>query len=78
MKDNGYIWLPYVTKVVSTSVNGETVWYANKLKNFLLKLKYFFTKSRHSKTNKNYSKIKINSSQYLEVKTNERRNKKID
>jgi len=25
----GYVWVPYTIKTVSTSINGETVWYAN-------------------------------------------------
>ena len=32
----GYVWVPYTIKTVSTSINGETVWYANKWKNILL------------------------------------------
>ena len=37
--DKGYILAPYITKTVKTSINGETVWYANKYKNLLLKIK---------------------------------------
>jgi hypothetical protein len=46
----GYVWLPYITKTVSTSINGETVWYANIFKNFLLKIKYFFIKPKYLKS----------------------------
>ena len=46
-KDKGYVWLPYITKTVSTSINGETVWYANKWKNLLLKIKHFFIKPKY-------------------------------
>jgi len=41
MKGNephGYIFAPFRMKVVKTDINGETVWYANKWKNLLLKI----------------------------------------
>ena len=52
MEDNrekGYVLLPYITKTVKTSINGETVWYANKWKNSLLKIKHFSIKPKHLK-----------------------------
>lgn len=48
-KDSGYSWLPYIPKVTETSINGETVWYANKWKNLLLKIKHFFIKPKYLK-----------------------------
>jgi hypothetical protein len=26
----GIVYLPYITKVISTSINGTTVWHSNK------------------------------------------------
>jgi hypothetical protein len=45
MKESGIVWLPYVTKTVATSINGEVVWYSNKWKNFLLKSETLFRKA---------------------------------
>lgn len=39
----GYIYIPYIFINRSISINGTTVWYRNKLKNFLLKIKFIFT-----------------------------------
>jgi len=42
MEDNrekGYVLLPYITKTVKTSINGEAVWYVNKWKNLQLRSK---------------------------------------
>ncbi len=44
--DKGYILAPYIIKTVKTSIDGKTVWYANKWKNLLLKIKYFFLKPK--------------------------------
>ena len=64
----GYIYLPYIVVNVKNTINGETVWYRNKLLNFLLKIKRFFIKSKllNSEIYKNklinnnyYGKIKI-------------------
>ena len=57
-KDKGVVYLPYVTKIVSTSINGETVWYANKWKNLLLKIKHLFIKPKYLKNTHIYKKIK--------------------
>jgi len=67
-KDKGYFFAPYVTKTISTSINGETVWYANKWKNLLLKIKRFFIKPKYLKSGIRYSKKKINSSYYGIIK----------
>ena len=60
----GIIYLPYVLKTVSTSINGETVWYANKWNNLLLKIKNFFLKPKYLKNAHIYSKKQIDSSGY--------------
>lgn len=65
--DKGYMWLPYVTKNVSTSINGETVWYSNKWKNLLLKIKHFFIKPKYLKNAHKYKNKMVNSSFYEKV-----------
>lgn len=52
----GIIWAPYISVTVSTSINGETVWYRNKFKNWLLKIKHFFIKPKYLKNGNIYSK----------------------
>jgi hypothetical protein len=66
--DKGYILAPYITKTVKTSINGETVWYANKWKNLLLKIKYFFIKPKYLKNAHIYKNKVVNSSYYGVVK----------
>lgn len=73
-KDKGYVWLPYITKTVKTDINGETVWYANKLKNLLLKVKHFIFKPKYLK-NAHFYKKKVKSSFYVEVKITDSENK---
>lgn len=60
----GYILAPYMIKTVSTSINGETVWYSNKWKILLLKIKFFFYKSKNLKNSKKYLNKKVNHSFY--------------
>jgi len=60
-KESGYIWLHYRVINVKTTINGETVWYINKLKNLLLKIKHFFIKPKYMKNATKYSEKKINS-----------------
>ena len=67
-RDKGYVWLPYITKTVKTTINGETVWYENKWKNLLLKIKYFFIKPKYLKNDHFYKKKLINSSLYDVIK----------
>ncbi len=67
-KDKGFVWVPYVIKTVSTSINGETVWYANKWKNFLLKVKHFFIKPKYLKNAHRYKNKVVNPSFYGKVK----------
>jgi hypothetical protein len=56
-KKPGYIWVPYIPINVSSSINGETVWYRNKFKNFILKIKHIFFKPKFLKkmVNSRYS-----------------------
>lgn len=67
-KDKGIVWVPYTIKTVSTSINGETVWYANKWKNILLKIKHFFIKPKYLKNTHIYKNKPVNSSFYKEIK----------
>ena len=67
-KEKGYVWLPYITKTVKTEINGETVWYANKWKNLLLKIKHFFIKPKYLKNAHLYSKKTINDKFYQRIK----------
>jgi hypothetical protein len=69
-REQGYIWAPYILKVVSTSVNGETVWYSNRWKNFLLKIKRLFFKPKYLKMLGKYGKKEINPKIYGEIKIN--------
>jgi hypothetical protein len=64
----GYVWLPYVIKTVKTTINGETVWYANRWKNFLLKIKHFFIKPKYLKNAHIYKNKAVNSSYYTSWK----------
>lgn len=70
-KDNlekGYILVPYITKTVKTTINGEVVWYANRWKNLLLKIKHFFIKPKYLKNAHVYKNKVINPSFYGVVK----------
>lgn len=61
-KKEGIVYVPYILKTTKTTVNGETVWYSNKVMNFLLKVKRLFVKPKY---NKDLTKYKIvNSSLY--------------
>ena len=73
--DKGYILVPYITKTVKTSINGETVWYANKWKNLFLKIKHFFVKPKYLKNAHIYKNKVVNSSFYTTVKINGDENK---
>ena len=67
-KEKGYVWLPYIIKTVRTDINGETVWYANKWKNFLLTIKHFFIKPKYLKNAHVYSNKLINTDYYQTIK----------
>ena len=78
MEDNrekGYVWMPYIIKTLKTTVNGETVWYANKWKNLLLKIKHFFIKPKCSKNAHVYKNKVVNSSLYGVVNITANKNK---
>lgn len=78
MEDNrekGCVWLPYKPKIVKTLVNGETVWYANKWKNLLLKIKNFFIKPKYLKNGDIYKNKIVNSSNYCVVNITDGKNK---
>jgi hypothetical protein len=66
--DKGYFYAPYITKTIKADINGETVWYANKWKNFFLKIKHFFIKPKHLKNAHIYKKKIVNPSFYSVVK----------
>ena len=76
--NKGYVWLPYITKTVKTSINGEAVWHANKWKNLLLKIKHFFFKPKYLKNAHIYKNKVVNSSFYGVFKINKDENKQID
>jgi hypothetical protein len=68
-KDKGVVFTPYIIgEPKSTDINGEVVWYRNKLLNLLLKIKRFFYKSKNLKNVEKYSNKKVNSSFYGVVK----------
>jgi len=69
--ENQIVYMPYILKTVSTSINGETVWYENKWKNLLLKIKRFFCKSKNFKNSEKYLNKKVNRSFYTPVKITE-------
>lgn len=64
MIEPGYIYAPYRIVTVSTQINGETVWYKNKLKNLWLKIKFFFIKPKYYKLMKKYPPKPINPKYY--------------
>jgi len=74
-KDKGYVLAPYITKIISTRINGETVWYSNKWKNLLLKIKHFFFKPKYFKNAHIYKNMVVNSCFYSTVKINGVENK---
>lgn len=67
--EKGYVLVPYVCVNVATQINGETVWYKNKFKNFLLKIKHFFIKPKYMsiKFYGKYSQKIINSKFYKTI-----------
>lgn len=69
-KDNGYVWVPCKMKTISASINGETVWFANKWKNFLLKIKHLFIKPKYLKNVHMYKNKIVNQSYYGTININ--------
>jgi hypothetical protein len=67
---SGYIYVPYVTKTVKTSVNGVTLWHSNKIINLWLKIKFFFWKPKTLKNFKAYDGKPINAKYYSTVTLN--------
>lgn len=68
-KDKGVVVVPYIIgEPKSTDINGEVVWYRNKMKNLLLKIKRFFYKSKNLKNTEKYLNRKVNSPFYGVVK----------
>lgn len=67
--EKGYVLVPYILVTVATQINGETVWYKNKFKNFLLKIKHFFIKPKYmsSKFYGKYSQKTINPNFYKTI-----------
>jgi len=63
----GYIYAPYTTKTVKTTVNGVTVWHSNKLINFWLKIKFFFWKPKTLKSFEAYAAKPINAKYYKTI-----------
>jgi hypothetical protein len=66
----GYIYAPYTTKTVKTTVNGVTVWHSNKLINFWLKIKFFFWKPKTLKNFEAYAAKPINAKYYSTITFN--------
>lgn len=58
--------LPYITKTISISINGETVWHSNKLFNMLLKIKRLFIRPSYLKNAHIYKKH-VDASNYKEI-----------
>lgn len=65
-QDKGLVMLPYITKTISISINGETAWHSNKLFNMILKVKRFFIKPRYLKNAHVYKKT-VDASNYKEI-----------
>jgi hypothetical protein len=67
----GYFYIPFIIKILKTDINGETVWFANKWKNLLLKLKRIFIKPKHLKYVNLYKNKTPNPSYYGKIKIND-------
>ncbi len=68
LKERGYFYAPYITKIIKTEINGETVWFANKWKNLLLKIKHLFVKPKYLKYVDVYKNKVVNPSYYGTIK----------
>jgi hypothetical protein len=66
----GYIYAPYTTNTVKTTVNGVTVWHSNKLINFWLKIKFFFWKPKTLKSFEVYATKPVNAKYYKTISIN--------
>jgi hypothetical protein len=67
----GIVHLPYITKVISTSINGTTVWHSNKFINLWLKIKFFFCKPKSLKKFETYANKKVSAKYYELIKIEE-------
>ncbi len=75
-KDKGFVYVPFIIgEPEQTDINGEVVWYRNKMKNLLLKIKRFFYKSKNIKHSEKYLNKKVNSSFYGVIKIDGDENK---
>jgi hypothetical protein len=67
IENKGYIFVPYICKTISTSINNETVWYSNKWKNLFLRIKFFFIKPKCYKNSRYYKKTISTTSFYKDI-----------
>jgi hypothetical protein len=65
--EKGIVWMPYVAKTVSVSVNGETVWHANVWKNLCLKIRRFFIRPKYMKNADAYKNKQVNPGFYCTI-----------
>ena len=67
-EESGLVYVPYVIgEPRSTSINGITVWYKNKWKNFFLKIKFLFFKPKELKSFEQYRKNPVNPKFYSKI-----------
>jgi hypothetical protein len=64
----GVVYLPYIMKTKSTSINGVTVWHSNKFINLMLKIKHFFFKPKEIELK--YNKRTIDTNFYVTININ--------
>jgi hypothetical protein len=65
--NRGLVYLPYVLKTGSTSINGVTVWHSNKFINFWIKIKHFFYKPKVLRDIKKYANKPVNTKYYKNI-----------
>lgn len=66
----GIVYVPYIMKTCSTSVNGITVWHSNKFINFLIKIKHFFYTPKALRKFNKYANKPVNSKFYSKIQIN--------
>jgi len=69
--EKGYKTIPYINVNTKTSINGETVWYKNKLKNLLLRIKHLVIKPKYKITDSIILDKKVSSRFYKKIKDDE-------
>ncbi len=57
-------------KPIRTSVNGETVWCANRWKNISIKIKHFYYTSKNIRRSEYYLAKKVDGKYFCEIKFN--------